>query len=333
MNWSQTRRRFVRLGRRGAEDSPEPAPESSSSWSVSSLLRSPEEEREPVAEPDGTSFGEGVAPACPRAASVCVASGKGGTGKSVLTASLASLLGARGRTLIVDTDLGVGNAHILQDVSPSHSFVDVVDGNLTVREVLVSCGGQLDLVAAGSGVPRMADLNAYERHLIATGLADLETDYRYLVCDSAAGVSRQTVTFAEVSDVVVLVTTPDLTALTDAYAFLKVLHARQPERVPLLVVNRARSAEEAEEAADRILRVCRRFLDAVPRLLGWLPDDDAVQECVNQRGPAVLLNPHCRFSRELRRLAVAVLEELGRQAPQGFGLRLLREVGYSPRVG
>ena len=95
-------------------------------------------------------------------------------------------------------------------------------------------------------------------------------------------------------------------------------------------MNRARSSEEAEEAADRIVRVCRRFLDSVPRWIGWLPDDEAVQECVNQRGPTVLLNPHCRFSRELRRLAVVVLEELGRQHPGGFGRRLLREVGYSP---
>jgi len=327
MNWSQTRRRFVRLGRLGAALDPESAPASAASWGASST--SPDE------GPLDHRPSSGAAPedpgGAPRAASICVASGKGGTGKSVLSASLASLLGARGRTLIVDADLGVGNAHILQDVSPDRSFVDVVDGNLTVREVLVSCGGQLDLVAAGSGVPRMADLNPYERHLIATGLADLETDYRYLVCDSAAGVSQQTVTFAEVSDVVLMVTTPDLTALTDAYAFLKVLLARQPERVPLLIVNRARSAEEAEEAADRILRVCRRFLDSVPRPIGWLPDDPAVQDCVNQRGPAVLLNPHCRFSRELRRLAVLVLEEVGRHHPGGFGRRLLREVGYCPR--
>jgi flagellar biosynthesis protein FlhG len=266
-----------------------------------------------------------------RAASLCVASGKGGTGKSVVSAALATLFRARGPTLIVDADLGVGNAHILQDVAPPRTFVDVVEGNLPVRDAVYRCAPDLDLVAGGSGVPRMADLSSYELHLIASGLAELEHDYRFLVVDSAAGVSRQTLAFARACDLTLLVTTPDLTAMTDVYAFLKLLVAGRPGVRPLLLVNRVDCDEEADEVGRRIARVGQRFLGISPKLIGWIPDDPAVSETVNRRGAVVALEPLAEASRALRTIAVRVLEELARTEAQGLGQMLQREVGYTER--
>ncbi len=265
-----------------------------------------------------------------RPSSICVASGKGGTGKSVVSASLATALARRGRTLILDADLGVGNAHILQDVSPRTSFVDVVEGRNSVREVLISCSDNLDLLAAGSGVPRMAELSAFELHLIASGLDELETEYRFLVVDSAAGVSHQTLAFAQACDIVLLVTTPDLTAMTDVYAFLKLLIGRPDE--PLLVVNRARSEEEADEVFHRMARVCERFLGTCPLPVGWIPDDPLVSSCVNRRGSVVLLEPEAPFSRALSGIVEVVLVEARRRSSGGMGQRLLSRIGFSPRL-
>lgn len=257
-----------------------------------------------------------------RAASLCVASGKGGTGKSVVTASLAHLLSTRGRTLVVDADLGVGNAHILQDISPERTFVDVVEGRASVREVVQSCGGGIDLIGGGCGVSRMSDLAPFELELLADGLADVERDYGYLLVDSAAGISQQTMSFAAASDVVLLVTTPDLTAMTDAYAFLKVFLARRPDATPLLLVNRVRDEEEAMRINERIARVADRFLGAAPRYVGWLPDDDAVTRSVNQRGPVVCVAPSAAWSRQLRIVVVGLLQELASVHARGLGRTL-----------
>lgn len=325
MNWSETRKKLLKLasGRRpsggtGVLTRPAGAPPNGV-------------ERRNGAPPPSATGPDGRVGVV-RPASLCIASGKGGTGKSVVTASLASLFAARGRTLLVDADLGVGNAHILQDVSPPASFVEVVEGSRAVRDVVVPCGGQVDLLAAGSGVPRMVDLSSYELHLIAAGLEELEGDYRYLLTDSAAGISHQTISFAQVSDVVLLVTTPDLTAMTDAYAFVKVLFARAPKSRALLLVNRAEDEEEAREVADRIGRVCRRFLGRAPRSIGWLPNDPVVTQCVNRRGPTVVLEPHAPFSYGLRRVSVRLLEELAKEHHAGLGRRLLHEVGYPARM-
>jgi flagellar biosynthesis protein FlhG len=265
-----------------------------------------------------------------RASSLCIASGKGGTGKSVVSASLAALLSKCGRTLIVDADMGVGNAHILQNIAPEHSFVDVVEGRLAVRDIRASCSAELDLVAAGSGVSRMAGLSTYEMHLVACGLEQLELEYKHLIVDSAAGISNQTVAFAAASDIVLIVTTPDVTALTDAYAFLKVLLQRRPDSQPLFVVNRTLSDEEGEHVAERMRSVARKFLGREPRYIGALPDDRAVVRSVHDRAPTVESEPDSPFAQALQRLSVALKKELDRARPRGLGRSLLRSAGYAP---
>lgn len=266
----------------------------------------------------------------PRAASICVASGKGGTGKSVLSASLGRLLAGRGRTLLVDADFGVGNAHILQGVHPARSLVEVIEGEVSLGEVLHDCGGGLDLLAAGSGVSRMTELSGFELHLIARELELVEDAYEHLVVDSAAGISGQTVAFAAASDVVLLVTTPDITAMTDAYAFFKVLLRRRPSASPLLVVNRARDYQEAYSVACRMDQVSRRYLGRAPRWIGYVPEAPAVSRSVNERKPLVLLEPEGEAGRALGGIAVALLEELTRVPAGGLGRGLLSRVGYSP---
>lgn len=267
-----------------------------------------------------------------RAGSLCVASGKGGTGKSMVTASLAYLFSRTGKTLIVDADMGVGNAHIMQNVSPKHSFVDVVEGGMSAREIVQPVSGSLDLLAAGSGVSHMAGLSNYEMHLVGCGLELLETDYELLVVDSAAGISRQTVAFAAASDVVLIVTTPDVTALTDAYAFLKVFLRRKPTTAPLLVVNRAPSYQEADRVAQRMCNVSRRFLGRAPRYVGCLPADDVAEQAINARVPVAAHAPDSKLGIALKALSVTLTEELARQPHRGLGRSLLRSVGYTPGV-
>jgi flagellar biosynthesis protein FlhG len=266
-----------------------------------------------------------------RASSLCVVSGKGGTGKSLVTASLGQLLARTGRTLLVDADLGVGNAHILQDVQPEHCFVDVVEGRKQVREIVQPCGSQLDLLAGGSGFARMAGLTTCELELIAAGLERLERQYRFLLVDSAAGLSNQTLAFAAAADLIVLVTTPDLTAMTDAYAFLKVLVQRKADVAPLLVVNRALGQEEAQHAAQRIAQVSRKFLGREPRWISTLPEDRAAFRSAQRRKPVVVAEPDCALAGALRELAHTLLEEFGRCHAHGLGRALLQQVGAGTR--
>lgn len=307
MNWTDTRRKLLKLT----------AGRSIRSGLASSLPA-------PQAGP--------VARLGPRPHSLCIASGKGGTGKSIVSAALATHFAERGRTLLVDADFGVGNAHILQDVAPELTCVDVVEGRACVREALVSCGPGLDLLAAGSGVPGMAELTTCELEILAGGIAECEDDYRTVLVDSAAGVSHQTLSFAHACDALLVVTTPDLTAMTDAYAFLKLFFAARAGARAFLLVNRAAHAEEAEEVTRRIARVGERFLGTAPRCVGWLPHDPVVSACVNRRGPVTRLEPGSEVARALRVVAGVLEAELGAAVARGFGGELVRETGRSARL-
>ncbi|MCC6409095.1 MAG: AAA family ATPase [Planctomycetes bacterium] len=257
-----------------------------------------------------------------RSATICVASGKGGTGKSIVAASLATLFAERGRTLLVDADFGVGNAHILQDVHPARSLADLVQGRASARELLVPCRSGLDLIGAGSGVSRMAALTHHENLRIAAALDEVETSYDFVVVDSAAGISPQTVSFAAASDVVVIVTTPDVTAMTDAYAFLKVLSARASESTALLLVNRTAEPGEGERVALRLADVSRKFLGRDLRSLGALPEDRAVVRSVAARSAVVLSEPGAEVSMALRGLIDGLIAELGHAPRAGLGRTL-----------
>lgn len=233
---------------------------------------------------------------------------------------------------MVDADLGIGNAHILQGASPDHSLVDVVEGRMRVREVVCRCAPSVDLLPAGCGVSRMVELSSYELHLVVSGVEDLERDYGYALVDSAAGISSQTVAFAAASDLVLLVTTTDVTAVTDAYAFFKVLLLRSPTARALLLVNRAGSADEGFEVSERLARVARRFLGRAPTYLGWLPDDPAVPRSVNRRRPVVVDAPESKAASALREVADRLATELGRTSARGLGREMTRDLAFGLRA-
>ena len=224
--------------------------------------------------------------------------------------------------MIVDVDLGVGNAHILQDVSPQQSFIEVIERSARLADVRVGCRPGLDLISGGSGVSRMASLKPFELAMLAEEISSVEHEYSYLLFDSAAGISEQTVAFATASDIVLLVTTPDVTAMTDAYAFLKVLLRRRPDAVVRLVVNRVLDPLDGRRVAARMAEVSHKFLGAEVPCSGLLPDDRAALRSVAARSPVVVTEPRAALSLALERIAADLAVELEAQPRLGAGARL-----------
>ena len=270
-----------------------------------------------------------------RAASLCVASGKGGVGKSFISASIAAYCASRGRTLLIDADLGMGNAHILQGVKPRASLVDFIEREHTIGDIRTPCGEGLDLLAGGSGIPHMAVLQREDRARLSDQLAELEVSYKFLLLDSAAGISSQTMSFAAAADRLLLVLTPDVTSMTDAYGFLKVHNQVRPAGEALFVINRAKDEEQAHKTADKFREVSERFLGVQPRWLGFLPEDPAVGASVNRGKPLLLDDPSAPAGRALTGIAGQLFSELECLSPRGLG-RSLQSVGggqpLSPRT-
>ena len=289
------------------------------------LLHLPAKQSAPIARPLQLPPSDPLAAV--RARSMCVVSGKGGTGKSTLTASLAASLERHGRVLLVDADLGVGNAHLFCDLQPKRTLADVVRGECSAREAVVPVRGQLDLLAGGSGCLGVASLDREQLQLLGKGLYSLEERYRSILIDGAAGLSSQTLQLAAAADIVLVVTTPDVTAMTDAYALIKVLCAERPGLVPYLVVNRVFDASEGHAAAERMRAVARRFLDVEIRLLGLLPEDRSAYRCTQRRQPVVLGEPDEPLGLALADLAQRLQKELDHLHPHGVGRVLCHRLG------
>ncbi len=284
----------------------------------------------PVSAPEAGPAPAAGIPRSRRPAIVCITSGKGGTGKSVLTSNLAVHLAATGvRVMAIDADMGLANLHLLLGVQPRRSLMEVIEHGAELDAIAEIGPVGLRLVAGGSGVPEMADLHpARLRRLVAAmeGLGD-RTDV--VLVDTGAGIGRATTVFLYALDEVLVVTTPDLTAMTDAYAVIKnVAHHNANARLSV-VVNRARSAMEGLEVFGRIDQISQRFLGRRLLFLGHILDDERVPLSVAARLPILLNQPAAPAAACLRGVGRALLLEIeARRAEQAT-----RAAGEMTRAG
>lgn len=235
---------------------------------------------------------------------VAITSGKGGVGKSHLAANLAVALGQRGaRVLLVDADFSQANLDLLLGVHPRHDIQHVLSGEKTLEEIVVAGPPGVTLVPAASGVPDLADLDDFRFEFLWRGIGQLAAAQDLVLVDTASGVSRLVTSFCLAADDVVVVTTPDLPAFSDAYGLIKVLHSRGLTRPPHLLVNMSASPEEAEETAHRIRLVARRFLRLDLDTWGPVPLDAAIAQAVRRQEPALLAYPTSPASSAYREIA------------------------------
>ncbi len=245
----------------------------------------------------------------PHLRTLVVASGKGGVGKSNVSANLAVALGERGaRVLLVDADLAQANLDLLLGVHPRFDLQHVLNGEKTPEEIVVAGPHGVRLVPAASGVPEMTELDDYRRECLLRGLSQLEADTDLVLIDTASGVSRQVTGFCLTADDVVIVTTPEMPAFSDAYALIKLLQQQGIKRPPHLLVNMAGSAEEAEETAHRIRLVARRFLHLDIDFWGFVPFDPALARAVRRQELVVTAYPQSPAALAFRSLAERLWE-------------------------
>ncbi|MBI3099764.1 MAG: MinD/ParA family protein [Planctomycetes bacterium] len=235
---------------------------------------------------------------------LAVCSGKGGVGKSnvALNLALAASL-ARRRTILIDIDLGLANVDVLCDVHARVNLSHVIAGRASLSEACVAGPGGLKIVPGASGIERLANLGDVERERLLSGLEELQRQAEFLIIDTGAGISKNVLAFVGAADDILLVTTPEPTALVDAYAMLKMLAQRDVPGSVFVCVNCAEHRVEADRVAAGLRTVAERFLNLYVEPLGWLPRDAAVPSSVRRKQPFLLACPDAPVSHALREMA------------------------------
>jgi len=233
-------------------------------------------------------------PATPRrtAKVLNIASGKGGTGKSIVASNLAVLRAQAGeRVCLVDFDAGMANAHLLLGLVPRYDLGHVLDGQVSAPFALVDGPAGIKLLSGGVGRAALQNPTPRELDRLFGALAALESQFDLVIVDHGAGMGVATVAHVAAARSLLLVTTHEVTSLSDAYALYKHAMSVAPDLRTGVVMNRAPDEASARAAFDRFEGVARRHVGKVPEWVGWVPSDEAVLKSVQARGPVVLREP------------------------------------------
>ena len=244
---------------------------------------------------------------------LAVASGKGGVGKTWFSVSLACAFGRTARrSLLVDCDLGLANVDVQIGVRPEADLSSIMRGWLeldqAVTPVLGGPGrnGGFDLLPGHSGSGALGALKLEDVHRIAQGVTELAPMYDRIVLDLAAGIDPNVMRFARAATRVVVITTEEPPALTDAYAFLKVLRLAQPAAQPWIVVNMADNRASGRRIYEQLAKASETYLGYRPPLAGVIARDPRVSDSIRAQTPLCVRHPQSQAFEDVLRIAEAL---------------------------
>ncbi|MCT2534541.1 MinD/ParA family protein [Aquibacillus koreensis] len=237
------------------------------------------------------------------AKTIAVISGKGGVGKSNFALNFSLGLLKKGKkVLIFDLDIGMGNIDILLGLSAKQSIANMFTHNLSIHDIIEVGPNSLSYIAAGSGLSDIFTMDQQKFTYFLDQLEDLMTSYDYIIFDMGAGITHGSLYYMLAADECIVITTPEPTSMTDAYAIIKHI-TNHNFNLPLLVlVNRIPNFKTGQEALERLQKVVQRFLhrDIIP--LGLLPEDKTVVKAVTSQTPFMIYNPAADVSLALSQI-------------------------------
>ncbi|MBK9134554.1 MAG: MinD/ParA family protein [Betaproteobacteria bacterium] len=223
---------------------------------------------------------------------IAVTSGKGGVGKTFVSANLAAALARGGRrVLVLDADLGLANLDVVLNLFPKITLHDVFTGKHTLEEAILPAPGNFSVLLAGSGMVEYSRMTAEVREQLQKLVAEVAPKFDHVLLDTGAGISDVVLYTVSLAAEVLVVVTPEPTSLTDAYATIKVLATTQGRRRVQLLVNQARRPGEGRAVRAQLQQVVDRYVNPALEpgsavrldLLGEVPVDPAVREAVLRR--------------------------------------------------
>lgn len=223
---------------------------------------------------------------------VAVTSGKGGAGKTTVAANLAVAAARIGRkTILFDADLGLANVHILMGVTPPGTIMDVITGEATLDQILTDGPENVKVICGGSGEPDLANLDERMTTYLGRELKQLASRFDTIIIDTAAGIARNVLHFVGTADQVVIVVTPNIASILDAYGMIKVTRDMNAQCRIRILVNQAENVPEAVSVYNNITTCSQRFLKYNPNYLGYVLKDPNAELAYRTRKPMIVSYP------------------------------------------
>ncbi|MCD8553918.1 MinD/ParA family protein [Seleniivibrio sp.] len=246
-----------------------------------------------------------------KATYLSISSGKGGVGKTNFAVNLACLLAQLGKKVLVfDADLGLANVDILLNISVSASIRKYLTGEVGLNDIIKRNVYGVDVIPASSGFVELSNLSEQEHEKLLDIFVLLDGQYDFILFDTGAGISENVIRFASVADMVIVLTVPEPTAITDAYAFMKVVHFQYGIQEIHFVLNRVDDVAGVKGIFESMKNVAQKFLNVELSLLGYLREDKTLIKSVRNQKPVCILAPTASYVKDLLPIAKKISGQL-----------------------
>ena len=259
---------------------------------------------------------------------IAVSSGKGGVGKTNMSINLALAYAQIGKKVIVmDADLGLANVNVALGIIPKYNLYHLVRKQKKMKEIILDTPFGIQIVAGASGFSKIANLSDAERETFISELSEL-SNADIIIIDTSAGVSNNVLAFIAAADDALIVTTPEPTAITDAYGIIKII-ATEVDYLNLglkLIVNRVKSVTEGKKVAERVINIAGQFLNLKIDYLGYVYEDPAVPHSILKQKPFLSVEPNCKAAICIKHI-VSRLEKMEYKEGSGLSRFIMKLMG------
>jgi len=249
---------------------------------------------------------------------ITITSGKGGVGKSNFSLNFAMALQKRGLSVLVfDADISFANIDVLLGTPARYNLIHLLKGEKSIWDIIQTGPNGLQFIAGGSGFKDLVRLSDQEIEYFAQQIGKLNGHVDFIIFDTGAGLSKETVRFITASDETIVVTTPEPTSITDAYALIKMVRSMGHEIPFRLIVNRVADDREGRQTSENMRQVASKYLGIDLPVLGYIPDDTNVSKAVKRQTPLSVAFPDSAAARGIDRIASSFLMERSSEKARG----------------
>lgn len=251
-----------------------------------------------------------------------ITSGKGGVGKTNVTVNLAIALSDMGyRVVVIDADLGLANIDVMLGMMPKYNLLDVIKNEKSIVEILSKGPKNVKFISGGSGAEELVRLNATELEVFIKNIGMLDKIADIILIDTGAGITDSVLRFVMAANDVVLVTTPEPTAISDAYALIKAIGTRDNNKKINMIINKSESAIEAQTVMQKLNSVASKYLKIKLNFLGYLSSDPMVSKAVKQQNPFLIAFPDSTISKNMIELSKKVVKNFEEKKQETSGIK------------